>query len=511
MLFAGLLLLPGNTQASEADRVRLFSDADEDQTVGPEEEAVFKWLLYTDDDTLKYLVIIKAESNDEAIKTKFETEGDETLILDSSKVITLVLSVWSTNKNEDIDAAITVTITFRQLGGNANETTKADTVYVSLSQETEKSQIEFLGGRVDFPDQLHRFDNQFVLFGIEVVLYTALALLLFFLITPAIRKLAGKSKTKLDDMLVELVRMPALLLLITWGVLQAVQTLDLEPAAMQTFSRGWSAFAIILVTWVALRMFKTLSRYFGKLYAKKTQIRVDHILVPAINKIATVIIVFFGLMYALARFGIDITVFITGMGILGLVIAFAAQDTLSNFFGGLFLIIEPKFKEGDQVLVNDKFYVVSNIGMRTTVLADKSSNQEVIVPNNKLANEMIVNMMEPDDHYRVGVKCYAAYGTDLDKVEKILREVARDNPKTIIDDEHSVYYEFCDMGASSLEFLIKVWIKDLNDRWGVPHEMRSEIYKRFQKEGIEIPFPQMDVHLKDQILRGKKKGRDVDI
>jgi len=257
--------------------------------------------------------------------------------------------------------------------------------------------------------------------------------------------------------------------------------------------------AVIIVTYVAIKMFKTLTQYFGRLYAKKTKIPVDHILVPAINKIGVVVIFFICLMFVFDRFGVDITVFLTGMGIIGLVIAFAAQDTLSNFFGGIFLIIEPKFKAGDQVMIGDKYYTVREIGMRTTVLHDPVSNADVIMPNNKLANENIVNLMEPDLLYRVGVTCCASYGTDVNKVEKILREIASNNPHAIIDDDHKVYFEFSDMGESSLQFLIKIWIEDLNNRWAVAHELRREIYNRFNKEGIEIPFNQLDVHLKSMI------------
>jgi len=481
---------------------------DDTQSFGPGGDTVFKWLLYTPVNDTRYLVIITATADNSKFRVDVSSEGDENLIVDTDKIIYVRLTVTTDEEVDDIETEIEITFRVRPLVQGREEFILTKNVIAKMETPKPAPVVEVVGFEFTPPGTEEYLENRWIRFVVEVVIYLLLSVIVLFLISPVIHTFTGKTKTKIDDMVVEMMRWPIFLLLVTWGLLQAVKALHLPPSAMATFSNIWFVLALIIVTFVGIKIFRTLTVYFGKIYAKKTKMPVDHILVPVLTKIGTIIIVFFCLMFALDKFGIDITVFLTGMGIMGLVIAFAAQDTLSNFFGGIFLIIEPKFKTGDQVMIADKYYVVEEIGMRTTVLHDKSSNQDVIVPNNKLANEMIINMMEPDMYYRVGVKASAAYGSDIDKVEKIMKDVAGSNPKVMLDKDHSIYFEFSEMGASSLDFLVKVWITDLNDRWGVPHDIRTGIYKRFISEGIEIPYDQLDVHIRSapkQSENGKKE------
>jgi small-conductance mechanosensitive channel len=507
VLFIGpsLLLFSGETEAQTSnDQVILLDRYDPDeveQTFGPGKDATYKWLLYTDEPTTRYLVVITADVSNSKFKVDISSEGDENLIVDQDTIIYIKMTVTTSEEMDDVDTEITVTFKVIPLTQGGQTTYMSRDVRVNMETPKPDPVVEFIGLEWAPPKDLggEQLEKWYVRFIVEIVLYTVLSIVIFFLISPGIKTLTGKTKTKVDDMLVELLRMPIFLLLVTWGLLQSVKALNLPPSSMGMFNKAWFVFAMIIVTFVAIKMFKTLTRYFGRLYAKKTKVPLDQILVPAVNKIGTVIIVFMCLMFAFDKFGVDITVFLTGMGIAGLVIAFAAQDTLSNFFGGIFLIIEPKFKAGDQVMIGDKYYIVREIGMRTTVLYDSVNNQEVIMPNNKLANENIVNMVQPDVLYRVGVKCFTAYGVEVNRVEKILKQVVKANPKVIIDNKHKIYFEFSNMGESSLEFLIKVWIRDLGDRWSVAHEIRKEIYNRFNEEGIEIPFNQLDLHVRSMV------------
>lgn len=499
-----ILAQDAEADATSVSLVRRYSSDEKSLEMGPGEEVSFKWLLYTESNDTRYLIIIKTNISNDNFKAEVLSEADENLIVDHESVIYIKLRVTCKIENKDQSTTINVSFDVIPLTQNEQPYFIYDQVYVDMVIPKAEPYVEFMGFTVNTPDSWTFMEYAIVRFLIEVLIYSLMAGVLILFIQPIIKKLVGRTKTDLDDILVETLRLPVFTLLVLWGVLQSVKVLALSPKSMGLFESVWWATSIIILTGVSIKVFKTLTAYAALAYKKKTNIPLDKILIPVLHKLGTVVIIFFGIMFTLQSFGIDITIFITGMGILGLVIAFAAQDTLSNFFGGVFLLMEPKFHEGDQIMLQDQYYLVRRIGMRTTLLFDWKNNQEIIMPNSKLANEMITNVTEPDTHYRQPITCSVAYGSDPDKVERIMREVADANPLVIHDKDHPVYVELQNLGASSLDFFMRVWVDDLKDRWTVADQIKRKLLKRFAEEGIEVPFPQMDVHIKESSKKPKK-------
>jgi small-conductance mechanosensitive channel len=185
---------------------------------------------------------------------------------------------------------------------------------------------------------------------------------------------------------------------------------------------------------------------------------------------------------------------------MGLVIAFAAQDTLSNFFSGFHILLDRPFKEGDLLhLETDDYCEVRQIGMRSTKLYNIFDHDLIIMPNNMLASQRIVNMTEPDQNYRIRLDVGVAYGSPLEKVEQILMEAIRAQDGVVDDDpERKPTVYIANFGESSIDFIIRAWVKDIMEQWDIASSTRKDIDRRFKEEGIIIPFPQRTVWIREQ-------------
>ena len=194
---------------------------------------------------------------------------------------------------------------------------------------------------------------------------------------------------------------------------------------------------------------------------------------------------------------------------MGLVIAFAAQDTLSNFFSGIHLLLDRPFKIGDVIhLEPEKYWRVENVGMRSTRLYSIFDHELIIMPNNAVANQKIINIVKPDAKIRKKIKVSVAYGTDLKKVSKILIEIAKNHPNVVKEKGFEPLVRLVDFGESGIDFIISLWIDEVMNQWEVLSDVRMEIDAHFKKEHITIPFPQRTVWLNqiNQSTSSKKEN-----
>ncbi|WP_299229879.1 mechanosensitive ion channel family protein [Sulfurihydrogenibium sp.] len=213
-----------------------------------------------------------------------------------------------------------------------------------------------------------------------------------------------------------------------------------------------------------------------------------------------VFIYLIGILMMLSYFGISIMPIITTLGIGGLAIGLALKDTLSNIFSGLYILLEKNIKVGDFIeLENGKKGYVMNINWRTTTIKTLS-NDVVILPNEKLAQSIIVNFAKPVEITRVAIEIPVSYDTDIDKFEKIVMEevynLAKENDKLLLDPAPVLRF-IPGFGDSSLNFTLYFSAANYENGFLVQSELRKRIFKRLKKEGIEIPYPQLDVHIKD--------------
>jgi MscS family membrane protein len=253
---------------------------------------------------------------------------------------------------------------------------------------------------------------------------------------------------------------------------------------------------IMVGAYIASKVFREVIIVYLKVISSKTETKADDVLVPILGKVISVVIWVVAGILLLESIGIDITVFVAGLGIAGLVIAFAAQDTLSNFFSGVMLMLDRPFKEGDWIMLNEKIYQVRDIGLRSTRLHHALTNQLVTIPNNRISDHMFSNLSEPDMLGRIDVEVGVTYKVPPKKVGQVLLDITHAHKDVFNDSEHKAFYRVKAFADSSITYTITFWVRDFNEQWRVASEVREAIYERFAAEGIEIPFPQRVVQIK---------------
>jgi small-conductance mechanosensitive channel len=256
--------------------------------------------------------------------------------------------------------------------------------------------------------------------------------------------------------------------------------------------------AVLIIFYVAYKLFKDILVYYGELLAEKTSSNIDNVIIPIAEKLGVVLIGLLALGYILGYMNVDLTMFVAGGVVISMVIAFAAQETLSNFFSGIFILTDRPFQEEDTIILPDgDWYEVRDIGLRSTRLFRFKDSCLITIPNNKLANEKIINYSNPHDKCRIRKTVGVAYGTDVEKTRDLLKEIIYANEHVVTDKEGlEPTIRFNELGDSSIDFFIQVIVDERSNKMGVLDYLNTEIYKRFNEEGIEIPYPQRVIHMK---------------
>ena len=213
------------------------------------------------------------------------------------------------------------------------------------------------------------------------------------------------------------------------------------------------------------------------------------------------IVITIGILIILTALKISITPIITALGIGGLAVALGLQDTLSNLFAGIHLLIEKSVRVGDFIkLESGQEGFVDDITWRT-VRIRMLSNNVVVIPNVKLAQSIVTNYCLPEKRMSLSITIGVSYSCDPENVEKVLVEEAKKAVGEVqgLLGEPEPFVRFIPgFGDSSLDFTLIYQVNEFTDQYLVQHELRKRIFERFRKEGIEIPFPHRTVYLREE-------------
>jgi len=217
---------------------------------------------------------------------------------------------------------------------------------------------------------------------------------------------------------------------------------------------------------------------------------------PLVQFTFRVIIVALQAYLILSAWEISLTSWLASAGVMGIAVGFAAKDTLANFIAGVFILVDAPYKVGQYIVIDGITRgAVTDIGMRSTRLLTRD-NVEVTVPNAVIGNAKIVNESSgPSLRMRVRVNVAVAYGSDVDQVRELLLECVEGMEYVSDVTEPSVRFKL--LGDSGLQFQVRVWVNHPVHRGRVVDALNTRIYKALNEAGIEIPFPQQDVHIKE--------------
>lgn len=194
----------------------------------------------------------------------------------------------------------------------------------------------------------------------------------------------------------------------------------------------------------------------------------------------------------LTMLGIEMTSFVAILGAAGLAVGMALSGTLQNFAGGVIILLFKPFKVGDFIDAQGYQGIVKEIQIFNTILKTLD-NKIVILPNGSLSSASMTNYsVEP--YRRVDFTYGIGYGDSTEKARKVLDELISADARILSGGEHDPFVAVANLGDSSVDFVVRVWVKS-EDYWGVFFDMNEKVYNAFNENQINIPFPQMDVHL----------------
>lgn len=290
--------------------------------------------------------------------------------------------------------------------------------------------------------------------------------------------------------LVDVVQRPLNLVVVSISLGIALQT---APESIREHVAARTSTKILLI----LAIFWLIDRAAGVAIKMGASSRLSEASKALFQTIARVLVVILAAMIVLDTLGISITPLLASLGIGSVAIALALQDTLSNFFGGVYVLIDKPIRVGDMVRLEDGTEgIVRRIGWRSSQIEAAGTNI-VVIPNTKLASQVVTNYEYPTPQVNVVLPIGVSYNSDLSHVERVTLEVAKEiattNPAGAAEIAPLMrYMAFAD---SSINFNLIVRARTFGDAFVLRHALIKAIHSRYQKERIEIPFPQRTVQM----------------
>lgn len=315
-------------------------------------------------------------------------------------------------------------------------------------------------------------------------------LLLRRLVMPQLARWAARTGNRYDDVFLRGLS-PALP---TWGALLGLHVgvgfAALSPRAHDVIAQVVLVLLGLSVTWVAARLAAALVQTAGGTDAVLPSARI-------LRNIAQASVLLVGVLVTLSTVGISVTPLLTALGVGGLAVGLALQDTLANLFAGFHLLVSRQVRPGDFVrLGSGQEGYVEDITWRYTTIR-QLPNDLVIVPNGQLASAVTVNFSLPDASQAVLVEVGVGYDSNLDDVERVTVEVAKEVLREVAGAaaDFVPFIRFHTFGDSAIAFTVILRAQHYTDQYLLTHEFVKRLHRRYRFEGISIPYPQRTVHL----------------
>jgi len=332
-------------------------------------------------------------------------------------------------------------------------------------------------------------ENQYIRATLVVICFFLLAKIVTFFFEKLLLSWMKRTKSQVDDLILLKTKSPILKLIVLVGIKMGIDMVGLK---------GWvlslvDSIMIILGMYVTAVVTSIIIEDWTNRRDKKNRSNLVQSLLPIFNSIVSVLFFLGGLMWVLKEWHIDVAPFLASLGIAGVIVGFAMQDSLKNIFGGISLILDGSFKVNEKIqLESGEVGIIEDISIRSTKI--KTFNNELLtVPNGKLADMRIVNYAKPNTAVRVNINFGVAYGTDINKLRKVVDKLI-ESDESIVKDERTL--SVIELADSGLSCQMRFWVDNYQVAFDKKVEMIEKLYNALNKAKIEIPFPTRTIHVK---------------
>jgi len=340
-----------------------------------------------------------------------------------------------------------------------------------------------------------------VVYSVSVLFAALVVSWLVRLITSRIKsRLRKKTATSLLAQIINGIDGPLAGLILLWGVFLAAVGLPPVGVYATPIRQGFTVLAIIMVTYTLIRVQGDALRwYVRRLGRRRPQAKMMRTMLPMARRTNSILLLVIGMLVIMDQLGIAIAPLVAGLGIAGLAVALALQGTLSDFFAGINILTDGSLRVGDYIeLESGLAGYIDQIGWRTTRIRMLANNM-IIIPNSRLASSIATNYNFPAEEMSVYLTVGVAYSSDLDHVERVTVEVAKevmgDTDGSVEGYEPSIWFDSFD--DSNITFWVVLRSHGYMEMWRLKHNFIKALLRRYNQEGIEISFPARSLYFKE--------------
>ena len=326
---------------------------------------------------------------------------------------------------------------------------------------------------------------QWALSAVMIVGALVVGKVLYWLIGKTIKRLAAKTRTRLDDILVDMCEEPIVFAVVIVGIYYGLRwPLKLSDRTNEVLDKAVYVLIIVDLAWLVTRVFDSLVEEYLIPFARKTESDLDDPLVPVIHKGIQISVWTITVITAMDIAGIPVISLLTGLGIGGLAFALAAQETVGNFFGSIAIFIDKPFRVGDRIQVEGYDGVVTEIGLRTTKIRTRYEGRIATIPNMRVAKADVVNVDSEN-----GRQIFAVYRLtpDMDEEQvKLAMDILKGCAEADEDTQEKVVTGFFAITEYSRDVMLLYWIKPEASNLQTRTRINLDIIRKFKENNIQL-------------------------
>ncbi len=295
--------------------------------------------------------------------------------------------------------------------------------------------VNLFGYTFPLPPPLNRLDPGLATFLATALAWLTICLLAYLVVTYLLRAVARRLPGEIEDTLLFILRKPLMIVIATLGLVNTLETLPLQPGVAETLDKLLRTVFMLVLLYVLWRLIKDVIVYYGRGWALKTESRIDDNIIPILNIFGPLTILVIGVLMILPMWGLDISSALVGAGVIGIVVGLALQDSLSNLFSGMSLVVEAAYRAGDLLQLDDgSVCEVEEMGLRSTRMYSLDSHCTLYMPNKALANMTIINITKPTVEQRSQIELALSSEYPMEDTESRLTAIAGSIPGVLMSD-----------------------------------------------------------------------------